>query len=93
MDVVYGYEVKERGDYFVHINEEFQSFAPRVVLPGALIVNHLPFCTSSVYMHALIENSEVLGSGISATMDARSRVRRPPREGKAHALANDVGTV
>ncbi|KAI0033190.1 cytochrome P450 [Vararia minispora EC-137] len=42
MDIVYGYDVKNRGDYFVRINEEFQSFASRTVLPNGPIVNAIP---------------------------------------------------
>jgi hypothetical protein len=42
--MTYGYEPKGRNDKKVEIARQFSDFGSEVGLPGALLVNDLPFC-------------------------------------------------
>ena len=44
----YGYEVKELNDRTVHAAKKMVQLMGEIALPGALLVNILPFCESSL---------------------------------------------
>lgn len=44
MSLTYGYDLKENDDILVPVRKTGE-FMIQVVLPGAALVNHLPFCT------------------------------------------------
>lgn len=46
MSLTYGYDVKESGDHYVAIAEELLTLASESILPGALLVNDFPACSS-----------------------------------------------
>jgi hypothetical protein len=45
--MAYGYEVQGRDDRKVDIAREMVQLASEISLPGALLINNLPFCESS----------------------------------------------
>lgn len=44
--MTYGHEVKGPDDKFLDAAEKLSDLVSRVSLPGSLLVNELPFCTS-----------------------------------------------
>jgi len=42
--MVYGYEVKERGDRKITAGRKITQLGSETVTPGAVLVNELPFC-------------------------------------------------
>jgi hypothetical protein len=46
MSIVYGYDVEQTNDLFVTVIEEVAYLATHYAMPGALIVNTLPFRAS-----------------------------------------------
>jgi hypothetical protein len=50
MSLTYGYELKENDDILVPIRKTGDIMA-RVVMPGAALVNHLPFRTEQSLSH------------------------------------------
>lgn len=43
----YGYEVQGPDDWRVNVVKKLTQFGTGILLPGALLVNDLPFCESS----------------------------------------------
>ena len=41
--MTYGYEAQERDDRMVYASKTMTKFGEERILPGALLVNHLPF--------------------------------------------------
>jgi hypothetical protein len=74
LDMTYGYEVKGRHDKKLDISKRVNDFVIVTFLPGALLVNELPFC---MYSPTLLSTSNLssqfqyaispLGCLISAT--------------------------
>jgi hypothetical protein len=52
MSLTYGYELKENDDILVPVQKTSEIMS-RVVLPGAALVNHLPFCTDPTFYYQL----------------------------------------
>ena len=50
MSLTYGYELKENDDILVPVRTTGDIMA-QVVMPGAALVNHLPFCTEQSLSH------------------------------------------
>jgi hypothetical protein len=48
LSIVYGYDVKESDDPWIAVAEEANELGSRYLLPGALMVNMLPFCACSL---------------------------------------------
>jgi hypothetical protein len=48
MSLTYGYDLKD-GDDFMTAPIQASELVSRVVLPGAVLVNHLPFCAFLLY--------------------------------------------
>jgi hypothetical protein len=57
--IAYGYEVQGRHDRRVDIARRLAKLASETVLPGALLVNDLPFCKSSplAWTHSAVTGS------------------------------------
>jgi hypothetical protein len=51
MSLTYGYDLKD-GDDFMKVPIQTTELMSRVMLPGAALVNHLPFCAVSEFMTA-----------------------------------------
>jgi len=49
----YGYEVKELNDRTVKAAKKMVQLMGEIALPGALLVNVLPFCESPLVFHKL----------------------------------------
>jgi hypothetical protein len=47
LDMTYGYEAKGRHDEKLDISKRVNNFVIVTLLPGALLVNELPFCMYS----------------------------------------------
>jgi hypothetical protein len=43
----YGYEVQGRNDRVVNVARKMAQLAAETALPGAVLVNYLPFCETS----------------------------------------------
>ncbi len=43
----YGYEVQGRNDRWVDISRKLAQLASQTMLPGAMLINDLPFCEHS----------------------------------------------
>ena len=48
LDMTYGYEVKGRHDKRLDVSKRLNDLAIAILLPGALLVNELPFCMRSL---------------------------------------------
>ena len=44
LEMAYGYEVKGRYDRMLDVSKRMNDFAKETLLPGALLINELPFC-------------------------------------------------
>ena len=53
----YGYEVKELNDQTVKAAKKMVQLMGEIALPGALLVNILPFCESSLVFNKLNAHS------------------------------------
>ncbi len=53
MSLTYGYDVND-GDELMAAPIEATEMTARVVLPGAVLVNHLPFCTVPYFITAML---------------------------------------
>ena len=53
--MTYGYEVHKRDDIMLDAAKRMSNFAQANILPGALLVNYLPFCTDSRLNHKRID--------------------------------------
>jgi hypothetical protein len=56
MSVTYGYDLKD-GDKILEAPELAAEILSPLVLPGAALVNHLPFCAISDFVSAILEVS------------------------------------
>jgi hypothetical protein len=52
MSLAYGYELQENDDILVPVQKTSEIMS-QVVLPGAALVNHLPFCTGPTFHYQL----------------------------------------
>ena len=50
LDMAYGYEVKGRYDRMLDVSIRLNEFGTKTFLPGALLVNELPFCMQSSHL-------------------------------------------
>ena len=55
LDMTYGYEVKGRHDKKLDVSKRLNDLAVVILLPGALLVNELPFCMRSLTFAHYIE--------------------------------------
>jgi hypothetical protein len=53
MSLTYGYDLND-GDEFMAAPIQAAEMTTRVVLPGAVLVNHLPFCTVLYFITAML---------------------------------------
>jgi hypothetical protein len=53
MSLTYGYDLND-GDEFMAAPIQATEITSRVVLPGAVLVNHLPFCTVLYYITVML---------------------------------------
>jgi len=44
--MTYGYEAQEHDDRMIDASKRMNKFGTEKILPGALLVNYLPFCMS-----------------------------------------------
>ena len=56
LEMTYGYEVKGRYDRMLDVSKRLNEFATKTFLPGALLVNELPFCMSSFHFLFITPN-------------------------------------
>jgi hypothetical protein len=61
MSLTYGYDLKEyRDDDMVAAPVQITETLGRLVLPGAMLVNHFPFCTVASYYYFWHESHNCL---------------------------------
>jgi hypothetical protein len=54
MSLTYGYDLKDGGDFnFIEAPMQAIELMSPIVLPGAALVNHLPFCAVSYFIPLL----------------------------------------
>jgi hypothetical protein len=53
MSLAYGYDLND-GDDFIAAPIQATEIMSRVILPGATLVNHLPFCAVSDFITAML---------------------------------------
>jgi len=53
MSLTYGYELKENDNILVPARKTGE-FMSQLAVPGAALVNHLPFCTGSIFHYQSI---------------------------------------
>ena len=53
MSLTYGYDLNDHGDEFMTAPIESSELVSRVILPGAVLVNQLPFCTVFYFITAM----------------------------------------
>ena len=61
MSVTYGYDLKD-GDKILEPPEWGAEILSALVLPGAALVNHLPFCTASDFVPSILVVSHIRSS-------------------------------
>ena len=44
MSLTYGYDLKDNNDQMIAAPVQATELVSRLIMPGALLVNHLPFC-------------------------------------------------
>ena len=44
MSLTYGYDLKDNGDHMIAAPVQATEMLSHLILPGAVLVNHLPFC-------------------------------------------------
>jgi hypothetical protein len=59
MSLTYGYDVKD-GDKFLEAPVQASKLLTPLLLPGALLVNHLPFCAAYNFLRAVLVVSHVI---------------------------------
>jgi len=61
LTMAYGYEVQDHNDRMADVARRMLQLASEIVLPGALLINNLPFCESSPssYRHSAQRDSLV----------------------------------
>ncbi len=47
MSLTYGYDLKDNNDHMIAAPVQITELLSRFVLPGAILVNHLPFCADT----------------------------------------------
>jgi hypothetical protein len=47
MSLTYGYDLKDNNDQIIAVPVQATEFVSRLIVPGALLVNHLPFCAEA----------------------------------------------
>ena len=57
LDMTYGYEVKGRYDRMLDVSIRLNEFGIKTFLPGALLVNELPFCMLSSHFCSSYQTS------------------------------------
>jgi len=78
MSLTYGYDLKD-GDKILEAPNQISEFLSPLLLPGATLVNHLPFCTITRSIPAILPTSHnflqcgtfLHGSHTSATNHSR----------------------
>jgi hypothetical protein len=53
--MTYGYEVHQRDDKMFSAAKRMSDIAQGVSLPGALIINYIPFCVASLLFHIMMD--------------------------------------
>jgi hypothetical protein len=53
MSLTYGYDLND-GDELMAAPIQSTEIMSRVILPGAILVNHLPFCTAIYFITAML---------------------------------------
>ena len=62
MSLAYGYDLKD-GDDFMKAPIQTTEIISRLVLPGAVLVNHLPFCTIPYFTTLMLVSQDFLQCG------------------------------
>ena len=65
MSLTYGYDLKDYNDQIITTSVEATEFVARLVLPGAILVNHLPFRASARSVIPMLQLYQCLQCGIS----------------------------
>jgi len=64
MSLTYGYDLND-GDELMAAPIEATEMMSRVILPGAVLVNHLPFCTVLYFIAAVLVSHSILSAAHS----------------------------
>ena len=65
MSLTYGYDLKDNNDQMIAAPVQATEFVSRLIVPGALLVNHLPFCAEARSIHPVLWPHESLQCGTS----------------------------
>ena len=65
MSLTYGYDLKGNDDHMIAAAVQASELLSHLVLPGALLVNHLPFCADTRSVIPVLRPYQYLQCGIS----------------------------
>ena len=69
MSLTYGYDLKDNNDQMIAAPVQTTELVTRLATPGALLVNHLPFCAQTWPITSILHLMKVF-SAIHAFVDA-----------------------
>jgi hypothetical protein len=65
MSLTYGYDLKGNDDPMIAAPVQATELLSRLILPGAVLVNHLPFCEDTRSVIPMLQPDRCLQCGIS----------------------------